>query len=125
MQILTPKPPKIYIFTVLLTDKNGNSYVLNPYTPRHDFHSMDCTDIIIGMAKGTYSRVLDYYTRDRSTPRLDTFWGGRNDITTAMGFEKDGKTTILFRKKLLGNQIVFILLIFFLNSDLLLIRNNS
>lgn len=38
----------------------------------------------------------------RSTPRLDTFWGGKNDLTAAMGFEKDGVTTILFRKKLKG-----------------------
>jgi hypothetical protein len=38
----------------------------------------------------------------RSTPRFDTFWGGKNDLTAAMGFEKDGITTILFRKKLKG-----------------------
>lgn len=63
---------------------------------------MDCTDIVIGMARGTTSRIWDYYTRDRSTPRLDTFWGGKNDLTAAMGFEKDGITTILFRKKLIG-----------------------
>lgn len=31
---------------------------------------------------------------------MDTFWGGKNDLTAAMGFEKDGVTTILFRKKL-------------------------
>jgi hypothetical protein len=40
----------------------------------------------------------------RSTPRFDTFWGGKNDLTAAMGFEKDGVTTILFRKKLKGMQ---------------------
>jgi hypothetical protein len=40
----------------------------------------------------------------RSTPRFDTFWGGKNDLTAAMGFEKDGITTILFRKKLKGMQ---------------------
>lgn len=48
------------------------------------------------------SRIADYYTRDRSTPRMDLFWGGKNDLTAAMGFEKDGVTTILFRKKLKG-----------------------
>lgn len=73
---------------------------LNPYTPRHDFSPMDCTDMVIGMARGTTSRIFDYYTRDRSTPRTDTFWGGQNDLTGAIGFEKDGVTTILFRKKL-------------------------
>lgn len=31
---------------------------------------------------------------------MDNFWGGKNDLTAAMGFEKDGVTTILFRKKL-------------------------
>ena len=36
---------------------------------------MDCTDIVIGTAKGEYSRIADYYTRDRSTPRLDSFFG--------------------------------------------------
>lgn len=61
---------------------------------------MDCTDIIIGSARNTSHRIADYYTRDRSTPRMDNFWGGKNDITAAMGFEKDGVTTILFRKKL-------------------------
>lgn len=73
---------------------------LNPYTPRHDFNPMDCTDIIIGSARNTSSRIADYYTRDRSTPRMDNFWGGKNDLTAAMGFEKDGVTTILFRRKL-------------------------
>jgi len=63
---------------------------------------MDCTDIVIGMARGSSSRVWDYYTRDRATPRFDTFWGGKNDLTAAMGFERDGVTTIVFRKKLIG-----------------------
>ncbi len=35
------------------------------YAPRGDFHPMDCTDIVIGMARGNYSRIGDYYTRDR------------------------------------------------------------
>lgn len=83
-------------------------YVLNPYTPRHDFNAMDCTDIVIGMARGTVSRIWDYYTRDRSTPRLDTFWGGKNDLTAALGFEKDGVTTILFRKRLIGKKLIFL-----------------
>lgn len=61
---------------------------------------MDCTDIIIGSARGNASRILDYYTRDRSTPRLDDFWGGKFDLTAATGFESDGVTTIAFRRKL-------------------------
>lgn len=65
---------------------------------------MDCTDIVIGTARDQYSRVWDYYTRDRSTPRLDTFWGGQSDLTAAGGFEKDGVTTIFFRKKLIAEH---------------------
>lgn len=61
---------------------------------------MDCTDIIIGMARGTNYRIGDYYTRDRSTPRKDEYWGGRDSLTAAFGYERDGVTTMLFRKKL-------------------------
>ena len=35
------------------------------WTPRGDFHAMDCTDIVIGSARGNTARVYDYYTRDR------------------------------------------------------------
>ncbi|CAL8142378.1 unnamed protein product [Orchesella dallaii] len=74
--------------------------IKSPYTPKGDFHAMDCTDIVIGTARGMLSRVRDYYTRDRSTPRLDTFWGGTEDITSATGWEMNGITTIIFRRKL-------------------------
>lgn len=73
---------------------------LNPYTPIHDFSPMDCTDIVIGSARGKTSRVWDYYTRDRSTPRLDNFYGGKSDLTASGGFEENGVTIIMFRKKL-------------------------
>lgn len=36
----------------------------------------------------------------RSTPRTDTFWGGKSELAASGGFEKDGVTTIYFRKKL-------------------------
>lgn len=39
----------------------------------------------------------------RSTPRVDSFWGGKSDLTAAIGFEKDGMTTIAFRKKMKSN----------------------
>ncbi|XP_059615678.1 uncharacterized protein LOC132261124 isoform X2 [Phlebotomus argentipes] len=77
---------------------------LDKWTPTQDFKGMDCTDIIIGSARGNASRVLDYYTRDRSTPRLDSFWGGKFDLTAATGFEQDGVTTIAFRRKLAANE---------------------
>ena len=44
-----------------------------------------------------------YFFHYRSTPRVDTFWGGRNDLTAAIGSEVDGVTTIIFRKKLKSN----------------------
>ena len=39
-----------------------------------DFHAMDCMDMVIGAARDGFGRVADYYTRDRSTPRLDDVW---------------------------------------------------
>lgn len=75
---------------------------------------MDCIDVVIGMARGTYYRAFDYYTRDRSTPRIDEFWGGEDSLTAVFGWERDGETTILFRKTLKGmlkmtNKISFFL----------------
>lgn len=61
---------------------------------------MDCADIVIGMARGQHSRVLDYYTRDRATPRKDSFYGGKDDITAAVGNEVNGMTSIKFRRRL-------------------------
>ncbi|XP_067212529.1 uncharacterized protein [Linepithema humile] len=76
------------------------------YEPKHDFNPMDCTDIIIGMARGTNYRIGDYYTRDRSTPRKDEYWdrSGRDSLTAAFGYERDGVTTILFRRKLIATE---------------------
>nr|XP_014100024.1 uncharacterized protein LOC106624750 isoform X5 [Bactrocera oleae] len=77
---------------------------LNPYTPKFDFNPMDCTDIVIGSARGMASRVGDYYTRDRSTPRKDEFYGGKSDLSLGTGFEENGVTTIIFRKKLVSTE---------------------
>lgn len=60
---------------------------------------LNLSSLVMGGARGKLSRVLDYYTRDRSTPRLDSFWGGQDDLTSATGWEKDGKTTLVFRRK--------------------------
>lgn len=86
---------------ILFTDAKYN---LNPYTPRYDFNGMDCTDVIVGTVRGMASRVGDYYSRDRSTPKRDEVYGGKDDLTLATGFEKDGVTTIIFRKKLIANE---------------------
>lgn len=48
-------------------------------------------------------KVLNIIHFTRSTPRVDSFWGGKNDLIAASGFEKDGVTTIAFRKKLIGD----------------------
>ena len=57
-------------------------------------------------------RVQDMYTRDRSTPRLDSYYLGSDSLTGAAGSQIDGVTTIAFRKKVQGgNSFNFILLI--------------
>lgn len=61
---------------------------------------MDCTDIIIGTAKGGLSRIRDYYSRGRHTPQLDSTWGGKDDINAATGWESNGVTTLIFRRYL-------------------------
>lgn len=58
--------------------------------------------MVIGAARGMRSWVGDYYTRGRSTPQRDGFYGGSESLTAAGGFEKDGYTYILFRRKLKG-----------------------
>ena len=67
-------------------------------------HAMDCTDIVIGTAIGNEARVGDYYTRDRSTPRHDEYYGGTQSLTAALGREVDGVTTIMFRRKIQGKS---------------------
>lgn len=54
----------IMLMNVTVTELYEVTYT-HPYAPRHDFNAMDCTDIVIGSARGTTSRIWDYYTRDR------------------------------------------------------------
>ena len=65
---------------------------------------MDCTDLVIGAARGAFGRVGDFYTRDRSTPREDEFWGGSGSLTAALAYEEDGITTVAFRRKIAGER---------------------
>jgi len=65
-----------------------------------NLHPMDCVDVVVGAARGSRSRILDYYTRDRSTPRTDDFYGGMDSLTGAVGMERDGMTYIKFRRRL-------------------------
>ncbi|XP_006819112.1 uncharacterized protein LOC102801088 [Saccoglossus kowalevskii] len=75
--------------------------------PAANLHPMDCTDLVIGSVKmGSLSHISDFYTRDRSTPRYDEFYNmGTDGILAADGKEVDGKTTIVFRKKLLASEM--------------------
>ena len=73
---------------------------IRKFTPKREFHDMDCTDIVLGVAKGSLGRVVDSYTRDRSTPLSDEMYGGGNDLTAAMAYEENDETVMVFRKPL-------------------------
>ena len=47
----------------MLADETVDSTTRDAFTPRGDFHAMDCTDIVIGFYKDGLSRVVDSYTR--------------------------------------------------------------
>ena len=68
---------------------------------RGRIHPMDCMDVIVGAVHSDSSsyRVGDYYTRDRSTPQPDSFYGGASDLTAAFGWYENGATHIMFRKR--------------------------
>ena len=77
---------------------------IEKFTPKREFHEMDCTDIVIGVAKGSLGRVVDSYTRDRSTPLSDEMYGGGNDLTAAMAYEENDETVMVFRKPLIATH---------------------
>ena len=43
-------------------------------------------------------RILDMYTRDRSTPQPDTWYNGTDDLTAAVATRVDGILHIRFRR---------------------------
>jgi len=62
--------------------------------------------MVIGSAIGKLHRVRDYYSRDRSTPRIDEFYGGSQSLTAAVSEESvDGVTTVMWRKPINGDII--------------------
>ena len=67
---------------------------------------MDCTDIVVGMARGEQFRVIDSYTRDRATPRPDSFYGGEESLVAAAGRETDGVTYIKWRKPIKEGELL-------------------
>ena len=72
-----PEPAAEVGKTTASNSSSSSSSRVHKYTPRADFHPMDCTDLVIGMARGNYSRIGDFYSRDRS---LHPF----NDSTIAL-----------------------------------------
>uniref|UniRef100_A0A1I7YK48 EGF-like domain-containing protein n=1 Tax=Steinernema glaseri TaxID=37863 RepID=A0A1I7YK48_9BILA len=63
-------------------------------------HPMDCTDIIVGSVRDGRSRINDMYTRDRSTPLIDSWFDGEDSLSAAYGIEQDGRTVVMFRRKI-------------------------
>ncbi|KHJ86211.1 hypothetical protein OESDEN_14046 [Oesophagostomum dentatum] len=43
---------------------------------RAPLHAMDCVDVLIGAVRDGRTRVQDSYSRDRSTPLEDFWYGG-------------------------------------------------
>lgn len=80
-------------------DEPQYQYIPSEWAAQDPFTPMDCQDIILGAAVGSYSRIRDTYARGRHTPQPDRFWGGRDDLIGATGFEKNSKTTLIFRRK--------------------------
>ncbi len=74
--------------------------------PKPNVHPMSCADVVIGAARGKFSRVLDHWSGDISTPREDGLYGGTDDLEAGAGWENQyGVTTIVFRKKVLTSQV--------------------
>jgi hypothetical protein len=71
-----------------------------------DLTGMDCTDMVIGAAINKLHRVRDYFSQDRSTPRLDEFYNGMQSLTAAIAEEANGSTTIMFRKPIKVSEFV-------------------
>ncbi|EDV20800.1 uncharacterized protein TRIADDRAFT_60676 [Trichoplax adhaerens] len=76
----------------------------NSQTDKRVNHSMDCMDMVIGSARGNLFRLFDYYSRDRSSPREDSFYQGSDSLTAAVGIEINGITTLRWRRNLVANE---------------------
>ncbi|XP_052090398.1 uncharacterized protein LOC127727039 [Mytilus californianus] len=72
----------------------------NSDTTGNNPHPMDCVDMVVGTARGNRSRIGDFYAHGRSTPMYDSFYGGKENLIGAFGYEENGYTTIIFRKKM-------------------------
>lgn len=62
--------------------------------------------MVVGTARGNRSRIGDFYAHGRSTPMYDSFYGGKENLLGAYGYEENGYTTIIFRKKMSGKSSI-------------------
>ncbi|ELU07299.1 hypothetical protein CAPTEDRAFT_222245 [Capitella teleta] len=69
-----------------------------------NLHEMDCIDVTIGLAKKNLHQVRDYYTPDRSTPRLDEEYGGTQSLSAAIASQQGDTLTMIFRRKLKATE---------------------
>ncbi|XP_021958125.1 uncharacterized protein LOC110854037 [Folsomia candida] len=76
------------------------SFTPSEWAAKDPFTPMDCSDIIVGSARGNYHRIRDTYSRGRHTPLPDYIWGGRDDLIGAVGWEQYGVTTLAFRRRM-------------------------
>jgi len=67
---------------------------------RYQLHHMDCSDIIFASEHEGRHRIVDMYTRDRSTPQADTWYNGTDDLTAAVATRVDGVLHVRFRRNL-------------------------
>jgi len=84
------------------TDKSCHNFPSSLGKYSAALHAMDCMDIVVGTARGNLGRVADYYTRDRSTPRLDEVWGGEDDLVSWGAWEEEGQTVMRFVRRMTG-----------------------
>ena len=69
---------------------------------------MDCTDVVMGTARGNQFRVVDLFTRDKGKPLRDNFYNGVDSLTAAVGMEQDGFTNIKWRRPLITGIYIII-----------------
>ena len=86
------------------TDKSCHNFPSSHAGYSAALHAMDCMDLVVGTARAGLGRVGDYYTRDRSTPRMDQVWGGQDDLLSWGAWEEDGLTVMRFVRKISGGQ---------------------
>ena len=59
----------------------------------------DCVDMVIGMTMDGKVKIEDCFAWMRSRPRVDSFWGGNNDLTDEHIWNSNGSTWLMFRRK--------------------------